>query len=262
MLLSGSETSLTPDTSLPASLTSDPSSISTPTSCAATPNATFSPASGVGASPFAWRDGQTNDLFGQEVAPANRSAWQAKAQLPQTTGIFGLRSSTSSGSAGLQASLASRLPVVLAGRGSTMFSLTWKAQATPQRRQICRLAASARTISANGFGGLPTPTASDSRNRGTVGRTPATTRRQRLGKQIGFSMLFDPMPCHLCVASTMGYQPAWAQCEPMGTPSSRKSPRRSSKPLGIPGPTPTASGNQPKRSALINETTNRGFHNE
>ena len=186
-------------------------------------SATSLPESAVGVSPSVWRDGPTRDLFGQEAAPASRSAWQEKARPAKTGGIYGLRSSTSSASAALQASLANKLPALLEGRGSTMFSLTWKVQATPQRRLICQLAASARTISANGFGGLPTPTASDSRNRGTVGRTPATTRRQRLGKQIGFSMLFDPMPCHWCVASTMGYPQAWAQCEPTGMPSSPKS---------------------------------------
>lgn len=193
-----------------------------------TPNVISSPALEDGRSPSHLPDGVTMNPAGRAVAHASRSAWQAKAKPPKTKGIYGLRSSASSASASLQLRLASRLPALLDGRGSTMYALTWKTQATPQRRQICRLAASALHTSANGFGGLPTPTASDSRNRGTVGRTPATTARQRSGKQIGFSMLFDPMPCQSCVASMMGYPPAWAQCEPTATRSSRKSPPSSS----------------------------------
>jgi hypothetical protein len=74
---------------------------------------------------------------------------------------YGLRSSTSSASAALAASLASRLPALLDSRGSTMFALTWKAQATPQRRLICRLVASAHRTGDSGSTGWPTTTVQD-----------------------------------------------------------------------------------------------------
>jgi hypothetical protein len=74
------------------------------------------------------------------------------------SGTYGLRSSASSASVRLQQSLASRLQERLASRGSTMFVLTWKAQATPLRRQICRLAASALRIDGKDFGGWRSPT--------------------------------------------------------------------------------------------------------
>jgi hypothetical protein len=201
-----------------------------PTTSEDMPNATSSPVSVDGVEPCGSQGCQTTSRPGRVAAPASRSAWQEKAKPTKTTGIFGLRSSASSASCALQQSLANRLQEGMASLGSTMFALTWRAQATPQRRRICQLAASALHTSGRGFGGLPTPTASDVRNRGTVGRTPATTRRMRLGKQIGFSMLFDPMPCHWCVGNTMGYPRAWEQCEPTGMPSSRKSLRSSSVP--------------------------------
>jgi hypothetical protein len=96
------------------------------------------------------------DLFGQEVAPASRSAPPARSVAATMSATYGLRSSASSASAALQLSLASRLQERLDSRGSTMFALTWKAQATPQRRQICRLAASAHRTGDSGCGGWPT----------------------------------------------------------------------------------------------------------
>jgi hypothetical protein len=60
-----------------------------------------------------------------------------------------------------------------------------------------------------GFGLLPTPQASDNRNRGTLGRTPAVTRRAEAGKQLMLSMLFDGAPCPHCVESMMGFPAGW-----------------------------------------------------
>jgi hypothetical protein len=99
------------------------------------------------------------DLFGQVLAPASRSVPQASSAAATMSATYGLRSSTSSESAALAASLASRLPALLDSRGSITFALTWKAQATPLRRQLCRLAASARTTDVSGFSGWPTPMA-------------------------------------------------------------------------------------------------------
>ena len=70
---------------------------------------------------------------------------------------YGLRSSASSESVALQQCLASRLPELLGSRGSIMFALTWKAQATPLRRRICALRASAHRTSGSGSTGWPTP---------------------------------------------------------------------------------------------------------
>lgn len=101
------------------------------------------------------------DLFGQALAPASRSAPQASSVAATMSATYGLRSSTSSASAALAASLANRLPALLDSRGSTMFVLIWKAQATPLRRQICRLAASAPRTDGSGSIGWPTAQARD-----------------------------------------------------------------------------------------------------
>jgi hypothetical protein len=154
---SGSETSSPQDTSPPGMLTSAASSMSAPTTCAAIPNATSSQESADGPSPCASPDGLTTDLFGQALAPVSRSAPQASSVAQKMSATYGLRSSASSASVALQQSLANRLQERLASRGSTMFVLTWKAQATPLRRQICRLAASALPTDGSGCGGWPTP---------------------------------------------------------------------------------------------------------
>jgi hypothetical protein len=169
---SGSEISLPPGTSPLALLMSAASLTSIQMSCAGTPSATSSLESGDGATPCASPDGQMTDLFGQEVAPASRSAPRAPSVAATMSGTYGLRSSASSASVALAASLASRLPALLDSRGSTMFALTWKAQATPQRRLICALRARGLHTSGSGSTGWPTATAQDS-----VSARNATARR-------------------------------------------------------------------------------------
>lgn len=98
------------------------------------------------------------DLFGQAVVHASRSAPQVPSVAQRMSATYGLRSSTSSASAALQQSLANRLRERLDSRGSIMFALTWKAKATPLRRQICQLAASALRTDGSDCSGWPTPT--------------------------------------------------------------------------------------------------------
>jgi hypothetical protein len=56
---------------------------------------------------------------------------------------------------------------------------------------------------------LPTPSASDFRDRGNTSH-PAIQRRMRLGKQVMLSMLFDREPCPLCVEGMMGFPRGWS----------------------------------------------------
>lgn len=127
--------------------------------CADTDSAISLPASEVGASPCALPAGPMTDLFGQALAPANHSAPRAPSVAATMSATYGLRSSTSSASAALQASLASRLPALLDSRGSIMFALIWKEQVTPLRRRICALRASGHRTSGSGSTGWPTPMA-------------------------------------------------------------------------------------------------------
>ena len=78
-----------------------------------------------------------------------------------TSGTYGPTSISSSSSAALQSSLASKLRVLTASTGSTLYALTWKERGTPSGPQICALRASAPRTSANGSTGWPTPVVND-----------------------------------------------------------------------------------------------------
>lgn len=136
---SGSETSSAESFSGRASSTPGVSPTSPPTICESSGTATSSPESADGRSPCSSPDIQPTDLFGQAVAPASRSARPVSNVASKMAATYGLRGSGSSASVSLQQSLASRLQEQLDSHGSTMFSLIWKTQATPLRRQLCRL---------------------------------------------------------------------------------------------------------------------------
>lgn len=74
----------------------------------ATRNVTSSPALGDGRSPSSLPDGPTIDLFGQVLAPANRSVPRENGSALATNGTFGPSGSVSSASVRLQLSLENR----------------------------------------------------------------------------------------------------------------------------------------------------------
>ena len=157
-------------------------------------------------------DGQIPDQCGQAPVRANLSARQAKEWGLLTNVTCGQLSSGSLDSTNLTKYLANRLQVKTELTGSTMYRQTWKQRNTPAGRLHFRLVVSARRIKDKGFTGLPTLNASDNRDRGSVGKTPAVTRRMLSGKQIGWSMLFDGAPCPFCAAAMMGLPPEWVEC--------------------------------------------------
>lgn len=128
------------------------------------------------------------DLFGQALAPASRSAPQANSVAATMSATYGLRSSTSSESAALAASLASRLPALLDSRGSITFALTWKAQATPLRRLICALRARGRHTSGSGSTGWPTPNAGPQNDGDTTWQQRREVLKAKHGNGNGFGM--------------------------------------------------------------------------
>ena len=134
MRRSGSATSSSLGTSLPATLTSEASPMCEPPICAATSSATSSPGSAAGATLSVSPAGPTTDLFGQALAPASPSAAPERARRPMTSATCGLAGFLSSQSYALQSSLESRLKRRLDGAGSTLFSLTWRVKATPAGR--------------------------------------------------------------------------------------------------------------------------------
>lgn len=69
-------------------------------------------------------------------------------------------------------------------------------------------------ISGKGSGLLPTPMASDNRDRGNVSN-PSIQRRIAIGKQVGLSMLFGKEPCPMCVEGMMGWPRGWTDLQPL-----------------------------------------------
>lgn len=125
-------------------------------SCAATLNATSSPASASGATPCAGPDGLTTGPSGPAPAPASRSARRGKASASPMIATSGPNSFGSLRSAGLTSSLVSRLQART--RGSTLYRLTWKLSITPSGLLTYRLRASPASISDSAATGWPTPT--------------------------------------------------------------------------------------------------------
>ena len=121
-----------------------------------------SPASEFGVTLSATPGGQTIGQPGREAAHANLSARQAQALGLLTSGTSGQLGITSSASASLASSLASRLKLQLSMLGSTLFKLTWKEVATPSGRSVSLLRASVLRTSGKESTSWPTPTANDS----------------------------------------------------------------------------------------------------
>ncbi len=71
-----------------------------------------------------------------------------------------------------------------AGLYSRKYALRWKMKATPLNRLLFQLAPLERHTEEIGFGLLPTPNATDDRDRG-ANNSPSTLRRKEKGKQIG-----------------------------------------------------------------------------
>lgn len=147
-----------------------------PTTFADTPNATGSPASASGPTPFAAPDGQMIDLFGPVPALANLSARQARELGLMTSGTSGRTGTISSASAALQQSLESRLQAATSALGSTLFKLTWKPWVTPSGRSRFRLRASVLRTSATERTSWPTPTTADGSGGGQAKRAMGEDR--------------------------------------------------------------------------------------
>ena len=107
--------------------------------------------------------GLTTNPSGLDHVHVNLSARLAKVLGLLTSGTSGPRSTTLSASAALQSSLASRLRLLTACSGSTLYKLTWKTRATPAQRSISALRASAPRISDSDFIGWRSPNTVDAK---------------------------------------------------------------------------------------------------
>lgn len=118
------------------------------------------------------------DPFGQGVALANPSATPASEPASQTSATCGPLGSGSSASVALSRLLVSKLRRRLGTAGSTLYSMTWKEKATPARRLVSLLAASAPRTSASDCSGWLTAQSRDGAgNRGgSIKRTGGQRR--------------------------------------------------------------------------------------
>lgn len=223
-------------------LTPEISETCNPTTSEASCSAISSPASAGGPMPSDSPAGPTTDLFGRVVAPASPSRQQVGVTAKRTRVISGLSGSRSSKSVALQNSLANKLLERLDTRGSMLFCLTWKTKHTPLRRPICVRQASVLPTIAHASGGvLPTLTAlegkdihsamglADMDRGGRVARRICATSQstRSLTGRVGLNPLFGSW--------MMGYPVQWCDAarRALETLSSRKSRRRSSRPISI-----------------------------
>lgn len=174
------------------------------------------------------RDGQTMNLFGQEVALVSRSVSQGTEKAPPITATYGRFSSGSLKSVALQQSLGNKLREQLGGDGLIGSATTWRRKITPSGRVYFRLVPLEHSTYGKDFGGLrvPTPSACDHKGSGRLrkNRGPGNNLRDWFRQHYGF--LYPPARV---VGYLMGFPPEWCDCAVTAMQSSQRSRKNSSR---------------------------------
>lgn len=142
----------------------DRSEISSPQTLPAIGSVTSLPVSEPGAASCETPVGPTTSTSGRGRARAKTSPAPVSGEASTAISTSGPSGSDSSRPADLLSSLESRLRAKLEGRGSTLYSLTWKELATPAGRSIFQLRASAVRTRGSGSTSWPTPVKEDARS--------------------------------------------------------------------------------------------------
>lgn len=106
---------------------------------------------------------------------------------------------------------------------SVPFSPTWPRWGMMRDGVVYRQEKPGHLTKGTVSGYLPTPMASDSRDRGNVSNT-SIQRRIDIGKQVGLSMLFAKEPCPMCVEGMMGWPLGWTDLSPLGMGKTQEQP--------------------------------------
>ena len=149
---------------------------------------TCSAASRGGIEPYVSQVGLLIEKYGLDLLLANLSPRRAARAGLLTSGTSGPSSTTTSASAALQSSLASRLADRLASPGSILFVMTWKPKATPSGRPICRLRASAPRTSDSGCSSWPAVSWATPASREAGGTAERFLERKRQDGRMGVSL--------------------------------------------------------------------------
>ena len=194
-----------------------------PLTCDGFGNVTFSQESEAGPMPPDLLESPTPCRYGPEAAPASRSAQ------PQAEKVAACHQKSTSGPSGfasselavLLPSLGSRFPLPVLGLMRSL--MDWRQRAIPSGRLISRLARLGQTTYGTGSGYLATPTA-------TANQDAPSMQKHKGCRGVVVS------PAEWC--RRMGYPPEWLAAAPFygdsETPSSRRSPQRSSAPMPSP----------------------------
>lgn len=91
---------------------------------------------------------------------------------------------------------------------SSIYVHQWKLKGTKYNRLLFQLRRLKPSMKGTEFGLLPTPAASDFRDRGNYWDN-CNQRRLEIGKQVGLSTLFKGTPCPSCVNHMMGFPENW-----------------------------------------------------
>ncbi len=154
-----------------------------------------------GPTPCGSLGGQMMLPFGLAPAHASLSATPESVVGSTTNATSGPSGSASSASAALSSSLGSRLQVATATCGSTLFTLTWKEQATPLGRRFFLLRASAPRTPATDSSSWPTPSTMDAGNTGTAWEQRREAIKAKGINGNGFGLIL-PMAAQLAAWST------------------------------------------------------------
>jgi hypothetical protein len=143
------------------------------------PSAISSQGSASGATLCETQDGQTTDLSGQAVAPANPLALPEQAPASLTNDTCGPHGLNLSSSADLTLSLANKLKARLNTDGSILFKMTWKEKIISSGLQVFLLRASVRRISDTDCTSWRSPQKSDGEG-GVMEIRPGTAGKYKL----------------------------------------------------------------------------------